>query len=345
MRGHNPQKESICNFLSQISKELDKLLGNYDNLLILGDFNSSVTENYMIDFCEMYDLENLIRGPTCFKNVDNPSAMDVMLTNRKNSFQNSTTIETGLSDHHKMTVAVLKTYFKKREPIEINYRSYKYFNKNEFRKDLLVNLDNTDKDTIQYDEFKDIFMKVLDWHAPMKKRVVRGNNAPFMNKVLSKAFMHRTKLKNQYNNTPNENNKNLYKRQRNFCVNLLRKEKRKYYNNLDLKIMEDNKKFWQCVKPLFSNKHNVFQKNIIIVENDRITSENSEVADKLNNFFVEAVESLEIEPFAPDLENNETINIDDIINKYEPHPSILKIKENVRWKISFYSMTLQQIIS
>ena len=295
----------------------------------------------MKDFCEMYDLENLIRGPTCFKNVNNPSSIDVMLTNRKNSFQNSMTIETGISDHHKMTVTVLKTFFKKKEPIKINYRTYKYFNESEFRNDLLTTLDMTNKETIQYDEFKDNFMKVLNWHAPRKKKIVRGNNAPFMNKVLSKAFMHRSKLKNQYIKTPNEKNKSLYKKQRNFCVNLLRKEKRNYYNNLDLKILEDNKKFWQCVKPLFSNKH-VLQKNIIIVEKDIITSINSEVAEKLNNFFIEAVESLEIEPFAPDLDNKtNTINIDEIIKKYETHPSILKIKENVKVgnKFSFKEIT------
>ena len=35
----------------------------------------------------MYDLENLIRGPTCFKNVNNPSSIDVMLTNRKTVFK------------------------------------------------------------------------------------------------------------------------------------------------------------------------------------------------------------------------------------------------------------------
>ena len=49
--------------------------------------------------------------------------------------------------------------------------------------------------------------------------------------------------------------------------------------------MVDNRKFWQCIKPLFSNKHNFLQKNIIIVENDRITSKSSEVAEKLNNLF------------------------------------------------------------
>ena len=90
----------------------------------------------------MYDLENLIREPTCFKNASNPSSIDVMLTNRKNSFTNSTTIETGFSDHHKMTVTVLKTYLKKKKHIQINYRSYKYFTESEFRSDLQENLLN-----------------------------------------------------------------------------------------------------------------------------------------------------------------------------------------------------------
>ena len=191
-------------------QELDKQLGNYDNIFILGDFNASVSENDMKDFCEMYDLENLTSGPTCFKNANNPSSIDVMLTNRKTSFQNSMSIETGLSDHHKMTVTVLKTYFKKKKPIKINYRSYKYFNEGEFRNDLQKYLEITNKESIQYDEFKHILTKVLDWHTPKKTKTIKGNNAPFMNKVLSKAFMHRSKLKNQYNETPNTENNVIF---------------------------------------------------------------------------------------------------------------------------------------
>ena len=222
MGGYNPEKGSITYFLTHVSREFDKVLGNYDHMLLLGDFNCSVEERNLKDFCEMYDLENLIREPTCFKDASNPSSIDVMLTNRKNSFKNSTTIETGLSDHHKMTVTVLKTYFKKKEPIQIDYRSYKYFTESEFRIDLQENLLKHNKETMDYDDFKSIFIHVLDRHAPKKKKVVRGNNAPFMNKILSKAFMHRSKLKNRYNKNPNELNKNLYK---NFCVKLLRKEK------------------------------------------------------------------------------------------------------------------------
>ena len=91
-------------------------------------------------------------------------------------------------------------------------------------------------------------MKVLNLHAPIKTKLVRGNNAPFMNKDLSKAFMHRSKLKNMYNKNPTETNNLLYKKQRNFCVNLLKNEKKKYYNNLYLKIFDDSKIFWERIK-------------------------------------------------------------------------------------------------
>ena len=60
----------------------------------------------------------------------------------------------------------------------------------------------------------------------MKKKIVRGNNAPFMNKTLSTEFMQRSKLKNQYHKKTTESNKTLYKKQRNFCVSLLKREQK-----------------------------------------------------------------------------------------------------------------------
>ena len=126
---------------------------------------------------------------------------------------------------------------------------------------------------MSYDDFKEIFMKVLNLYAPMKRKIVRGNNATFMNKNLSKAFMHRSKLKNKYNKNPTVPNKLLYKKQGNICVNLLKKEKKKYYNNLDLRIFDDNKKFWQRIKPLLTDKQNLLQSNIIIVEKEIIISD------------------------------------------------------------------------
>ena len=349
--GYNPHKESISYFLNHIGKGIDKNLVSHENFLIIGDFNSPCSESAMKEFCEIYDLENLIKKPTCYKNPKNPSSIDVILTNKKSSFQNSMTIETGLSDCHKLTVTVLKTHCKKMDPLVINYRNYKNFNGLKFREDLLRQFEVLDIDTMSYDKFKVIFMATLDWHAPLKKKMIRGNNAPFMNKTLSKAFMYRSKLKNDFNKSPTEENNALYKKQRNYCVNLLRKEKKEYYNSLDLKIFEDSKTFWQSVKPLFSHKENTKNRNIVIVENDIVISDKIEVAEKLNNYFIEAVENLEIEHFATDDDGLGNLECDDvidkIISKYKSHPSILKIKENVNIedKFEFENMTSDQIES
>ena len=69
-------------------------------------------DTYMNEFINMYGLKNIVSELTCYKNVNKPSCIDLILTNRFKSFQNTTAIETGLSDFHKMTI--MKTVFKKR---------------------------------------------------------------------------------------------------------------------------------------------------------------------------------------------------------------------------------------
>ena len=68
-------------------------------------------------------------------------------------------------------------------------------------------------------------------------------------------------------------------------------------------IFENSKKFWQNVKPLFSDKQNVKNRNIIIIENNKVISNKMDLAEKFNNFFIEAVENLEIEHFISDNED------------------------------------------
>ena len=54
------------------------------------------------------------------------------------------------------------------------------------------------------------------------------------------------------------------------------------------------------------------------------------------NFFIEAVEYLEIEPFVIIFNNNiNTESLDEIIEKYEGHTSILKSRENVNVENKF----------
>ena len=140
------------------------------------------------------------------------------------------------------------------------------------------------------------YNKILDQYAPRKKKYVRGNHSPFTNKNLSKAIMLRTKLRNIFLKNRTEENKNSYTKLRNFCVTLLRKSKREYFNNLNEKNACDNKKFWRVVKPLLSNKI-ISNEKITIAEGDKIIRSDKETAKVLNEFFANVVTSLNIPQF------------------------------------------------
>ena len=252
--GYNFSKNNTRNFVNQVGQILDLYISKYENLLLLGDFNSEMSEEGMKDFSETYDLTNLTKEPTCSKSIDNPSLIDLILTN-KWCFQNSTVVETGLSDHHKLTITVMRCFFKKQPPITITYRDYKNFNPQLFRNELLKELYNVHKGKIDYETFEEIVVRLLNIFAPIKERYIRANNSPFMNKTLSKAVMTRSRLRNKFTKNPIPENKYNYTKYRNYCTGLFRKIKKSYYNNLDVKLIMDNRKFWKAVKPLFSLKN------------------------------------------------------------------------------------------
>ena len=99
---------------------------------------------------------------------------------------------------------------------------------------------------------------------------------------------------NYVKNNTNENLKS-YKKQRNFCSKVYKKEIKKYYERLDLNNITNSKKFWKTVKPFLSDKVTTFP-HITLVENDEIISDESKVAKNhwFSNFFDNAVHTLGI---------------------------------------------------
>ena len=106
---YNPKHSSIESHLDSLSKSIDSLSSKYDNFILLGDFNSCMEDSPMKTFGEIYKLRNLIKEPTSTR-------INLTLTNKPRSFKNTYMIETGLSDFHKMIVAVMKMHFPKMKP-------------------------------------------------------------------------------------------------------------------------------------------------------------------------------------------------------------------------------------
>ena len=96
---------------------------DYEKILLMGDYNADINETNMSSFCKIYHLIDIIKEPTCFKSPSNPSCIDLFLTNNANFLQKCS-VETGLSDFHKLIVTVMKSHIPKQYAKIIKYRNY-----------------------------------------------------------------------------------------------------------------------------------------------------------------------------------------------------------------------------
>ena len=80
-----------------------------------------------------------------------------------------------------------------------------------------------------------MFLEVLNEHAPLKKKIVRAIVVPYMTKALRKAIANRSRLENRYYKTKSCECLRAYNKQKNYCSRLYKKERKRYYNNLDVK--------------------------------------------------------------------------------------------------------------
>ena len=170
---YNPKHSSIESHLDSHSKSVDSLSSKYYNFILLGDFKSYMEDSPMKTFAEIYKLPNLIKEPVCFKNPDNLTCIDLILTNKPLSFKNTNVIETRLSDFHKMMVAVMKIHFPKMKPQVVSYRKYKGFHNETFLDSLRHELNAQGQFLNEKvpDPFPTICSESLDKHAPEKSDI------------------------------------------------------------------------------------------------------------------------------------------------------------------------------
>ena len=219
--------------------------------------------------------------------ANSSSLIDVILTNRKRSFKNSSAVATGVSDFHKMVLTTMRANYECLKPIQIQYRSYKYFRKDIFLRDLGVMpfhkcRDITNKDAA-YDLFKQMFFTVVDKHAPLKKKLIRGTQAPFMNKELNKAIMYRSKLRNIIKRRPLKLGKLLRDREINVYPSGV-----KTFEAISPKLLKksgtNSTAFWTALKPFLSSKHLPKSHKIILNENEKKIDDSISVTNIMNDY-------------------------------------------------------------
>ena len=163
---------------------------------------------------------------------------------------------------------------------------------------------------------------------PKKKRCIRGNNKPHVNKTLRQAIIKRSRLKNKANKTKDPSDIKNYKKQRNYVAHLNKEAKLEYCSKFE---SNDNKAFWVNCKPYFTNKHSKAETDIMLSETGELILKNKEIANIFNDHFGSIVQNLDLDHW-----NDHSLSltkssdrIENIIKRYKNHPSIRKIKKKI----------------
>ena len=120
-----------------------------------------------------------------------------------------------------MTVAAFKSEFPHQKPKMISYRNYNHFDRSNFVKEIKNTLIIQKISPKDFLAIKNIVLEALNLHAPLKTKYLRANHSSLISKDLSKAIMHRSKLRNQFLKLQTHESRLRYNKQRIRCVTLL----------------------------------------------------------------------------------------------------------------------------
>ena len=95
-----------------------------------------------------------------------------------------------------------------------------------------------------------------------------------MTKDLSKAIMNKSKTRNRYLKWPSRENFLAVKSAKSLCKNLIKTNKKSYFQKVTQKGFANNKAFWNTIKPFLTNK------GFLTSDSISLTQENETIIDK-----------------------------------------------------------------
>ena len=113
---------------------------------------------------------------------------------------------------------------------------------------------NSDNLHENYTNLLQTFFKVVQNRPALKKKILRGNHAPVMNREFKKKLYKRSRLRNKFWKGQSKENELSFKTQRNKCVSLRRKCIKSFFQDVTKEGPVTNRSFWSFVKPFLTNK-------------------------------------------------------------------------------------------
>lgn len=223
-------------YLDKICDMFDRSSTSGYEVYFMGDMNidwlsgKCPLKNKLVNVANICGLTQVINKPTrTLLKTDgkgSSTCIDHVFTNVPELCSAILCIPVGYSDH-KLIMINRKVKMIKAGPKIIHKRSYRFFRKEEFidvqNSSWLNVLSKTDPEALY--EFNNIFMRLVDQHAPLKKFVVRATSTPWLDKELKDSMKERDNANITANITGNQLDWKVYRKLRNHVTKLNREKK------------------------------------------------------------------------------------------------------------------------
>jgi hypothetical protein len=233
------------------------------NYLIMGDFNIDLLKpqaSWKATF-SLYGLSQLVSQPTRITPTSS-TLLDHLYVNNVEKISNIQVSDVSISDHCPIICSWSCKIPKpaKSDHTTIQYRCFKRFDKNVFLADLsctnFANVYNCNNPNDALALFYDMFMPIVDRHAPLRRKRVKHQTVPgWMSEDLVKAMKLRDKLKK-------EKKFEEYKKQRNIVSNMVKLAKQEHI----VKMVGDNydtAHIWRAVNDITHKSKHSKHPNIV----------------------------------------------------------------------------------
>lgn len=275
---------------------------NYSHYLLIGDFNykeidwinleSTVGDLHpatkVFNCTQDNFLFQHVRTPTRFREGQNPSCLDLILTNEENMIDTeSLSVDSplGKSDHAIISFDYL-CYFNISND---NSEKYQYFKGDyisickeldEENWDILFNNKEVDE---MWTIFKSKLFTSMDKHIPKKRPDNKFFNPPlWMNRQTKSAVLKKRRAWKRYHYARSDVSYRNYALKRNQCSNIIRNAKKSYERKIALEVKSNCKSFWKYVNSKLKTRQGIGN---LLKSDGSLTINDTEKAEVLNNFF------------------------------------------------------------
>lgn len=304
-------------FLDKIDQILEECSTKDGVVIIVGDFNINIARNtyYSKKLQNIINMNGLYQLMKTFTRVTNQSStiIDLLITNDKEiPFCLHHTPK--ISDHAITTVKIATDDFK--ENFTKVSRDYKNFNEIQFQLDLMETywMPNCTDTNLLSEILVNNIILTLNKHAPIveKQIICKWASKDWWTREIGEQMNIRDQLYRKAIITQQIEDWDTYKRYRNMVVSLIRREKRKYYEERIDESKSNSTEMWKTIKQLV-NKNRIYNRKEGIIFNDIMIKNEKNIAESFNTYFLESIKQIAVEPTEQDIKeiinNMQTTNI------------------------------------